>query len=460
MVDIKSGDIGALKELRLKYPKNIIIGSLNINSLPNKLDALKVIVQSSIDVLVIVETKTDDSFPKDQLCIEGFSAPYRLDRNRHGGGVMIYVRDDIPTRPLMKHKFSANIESLFIEVNLRKNKFLLGGTYHSRHEDYGTTDLTYFEQMSLALDSYCEYDKFLLAGDFNVQEEEACLDDFLDQFSAKNMVKEDTCFKSVDNPSCIDLLITNSPNSFQNTITISTGLSDFHKMTATVMKTTFEKQKPKIIMYRDFSKFSKETFTSELKNCLDDKGINEYNKFEEVFLSVLDKHAPHKKKTVRFNHKPFVTKELRKAIMRRSSLKNKFYHSRTDENKQEYLKQKNFCDRLSKRIKSDYYSNLDMKNLTDNKKFWKTVGPLFSNKGGMKNNITLVDKGNISNDAEIDQSFNNYFDNSVKSLNTSENKLLSDTKGTDNPVDTAIKKLKGNLNLRYSSLGMVDRLYF
>ena len=130
--------------------------------------------------------------------------------------------------------------------------------------------------------------------------------------------------------------------------------------------------------------------------------------------------------------------------MKRSSLKNIYYTNRTEKSKREYQKQKNFCDRLARRIKSNYYSSLDMKNLIDNKKFWKTVGPLFSNKGGMKNNITLVHEGNIiSDDTKIAQTFNDYFDNAVKSLNITENKhLLSDTQGIDDPVEIAIKKFE------------------
>ena len=59
--------------------------------------------------------------------------------------------------------------------------------------------------------------------------------------NAKNIVKEPTCYKSLSNPSCIDLVITNSSSSFQNTKTISKGLSDFHKMVLTALKQTFRK---------------------------------------------------------------------------------------------------------------------------------------------------------------------------------------------------------------------------
>ena len=92
------------------------------------------------------------------------------------------------------------------------------------------------------------YHQFLLIGDFNVEDTEQCLLQFLFLYDAKKNVSEKTCFESKDNPGCIDLFINNSPNSFQNTTT-TTGLSDFHKMVITVLKATFTKGKPKIITY-------------------------------------------------------------------------------------------------------------------------------------------------------------------------------------------------------------------
>ena len=61
---------------------------------------------------------------------------------------------------------------MFIEVNFRKSKILLFGTYHSQNPVYGMNDVDYFEQLGLALDVYSGYDKFLLAGDFNIEEED------------------------------------------------------------------------------------------------------------------------------------------------------------------------------------------------------------------------------------------------------------------------------------------------
>ena len=84
---------------------NAIIGNLNINSLPNKFDELKVPVNGMLDVLIITETKLDDTFPVWQFHIDGFSKPYRLDRNRNGGGVIIYMREGIPSEILTKYVY-------------------------------------------------------------------------------------------------------------------------------------------------------------------------------------------------------------------------------------------------------------------------------------------------------------------------------------------------------------------
>ena len=117
--------IRVLNEIRKKYVNNVVIGHLNINSLANKFDTLTLIIKDRLDILVLVETKLDDSFTDKQCIGEGYTKPYRLDRNCNGGGILIYVRKDIPSKELNKHNFTKNIEALFIEINLRKNNFYL-----------------------------------------------------------------------------------------------------------------------------------------------------------------------------------------------------------------------------------------------------------------------------------------------------------------------------------------------
>ena len=105
-----------------------MISNLNINSLPNKFDQLREIVLKYVDVLVITETRLDNTFLTSQFLVTGFCMPYRLDWNRSGVGIMTFFHDDIPSRVLTKHVFSDDIEGLFIELNFRKAAVFLTQT--------------------------------------------------------------------------------------------------------------------------------------------------------------------------------------------------------------------------------------------------------------------------------------------------------------------------------------------
>ena len=89
--------------------------------------------------------------------------------------------------------------------------------------------------------------KFLLLGDLNVESSDPVLNDFCSVYNFFSLVKGPTCYKSLYNPSCINLLLTNPPRSFQNTVIIETGISDFHEMGITVMKVFHKKRERKII---------------------------------------------------------------------------------------------------------------------------------------------------------------------------------------------------------------------
>ena len=84
--------------------------------------------------------------------------------------------------------------------------------------------------------------------------------------------------------------------------------------------------------------------------------------------------------------------------MKRSELESKYYKSSTIGNKNLYRKQKNFCSKLYKKERKKYYKNLNLKNITDNKLFWKTIKPFLSDKSTHASQITLVQNNNIVSD--------------------------------------------------------------
>ena len=160
-----------------------------------------------------------------------------MDRNRNGVGIILYVREDITSKILTKHKFPGDIEALFDETNFRKCKWLLCGLYLPPSQ----SDQYFFDCLDKALDVYSTYEKVLITGDFNAQEREKCLDTFLYQHELKSLNKEATCYKNPNKPSRIDLILKNSPRSFFNTETYFTGLSDCLKLVLSAFKRTVSK---------------------------------------------------------------------------------------------------------------------------------------------------------------------------------------------------------------------------
>ena len=119
--------IKLLQKQRLQNPKKIIIGHLNINSLRNKIDFVKDIFKNNIDILLISETKLDPSFPLNQFSINGFKF-FRKDRDRNGGGLILYINEDIACKAVNIDTMSS--EYIAIELMLKNKKWLLIGLYN------------------------------------------------------------------------------------------------------------------------------------------------------------------------------------------------------------------------------------------------------------------------------------------------------------------------------------------
>ena len=271
------------------------------------------------------------------------------------------------------------------------------------------------------------------------------ISDFMSTYNLKSLVKQKTCFKNSDTPSCIDLILTNSPRSFQYSCVFQTGLSDFRKLTTTVLKQYFPKPKPKIVNYRDYRNFRIDEFRAELDNEILKLDINniEYQHLLNIFIEILNKHAPMKIKYLRANQGKFMTKGLHKAIMKRSRLRNKFLRDRTEMSRKEYKKQINFCVNILKKAKKDHFANLDVNSVLDNRKFWQNIKSLFSNKVKAKTTIKLIEM--IDNEIKIAKIFNEYFVNTVKNLRILiEKENVTFTENNLSEVEIALNKYKNH----------------
>ena len=152
---------------------------------------------------------------------------YRKDRTKTGGGLLLYVNENLPGKTINSYKFKENSEVILFEFSVSNKEWLLLGNYKPHSEN----DLSFINKLNLALNFFspiCE--NFVLFGDFNMSTENSNLKNFMCSFDLESLINSPTCYKSI-NPTCIDLILTNKKNHFMKSATFETGLSDHHKLT-------------------------------------------------------------------------------------------------------------------------------------------------------------------------------------------------------------------------------------
>ena len=167
-------------------------------------------------------------------------------------------------------------------------------------------------------------------------------------------------------------------------------------------------------------------------------------------LSVLDNDAL-KMKYVRSNNCNYIAKELRTAIMNRSKLRNMFLKNRNEESKRHFNRKRNFYVSLLRKTNSRFFwGKIDHRVVSDNRKFWKTVGPLISERAFHKESIILNNNNKtISNNEELAEIFNNHFSKLVENLDVDET-LASNIASSDitDPIFSAIKKYEDHPSIK------------
>ena len=124
-----------LSQCRSKNLSRHIIRHININFLESKFEALKSLIKDTLDIFVVTETKIDESYTTSPFKIEGFGSPFRLDRNKHGRGVMVYIREHLPCKLIPFHNKPKDIETILFGLT-RNKKWLIMGAYHPAYEPF------------------------------------------------------------------------------------------------------------------------------------------------------------------------------------------------------------------------------------------------------------------------------------------------------------------------------------
>ena len=123
-------DIGQiLFDLKSNNPSNLNFADLDINSVRNKFENFKEIINGNVDIFTIAETKLDCSFLTSQFELEGYYSPFRLDITKQSGGLLVYIRSSIPSRQSSYGSICDSIQAIPFEINLRQEKWLMISIY-------------------------------------------------------------------------------------------------------------------------------------------------------------------------------------------------------------------------------------------------------------------------------------------------------------------------------------------
>ena len=234
--------------------KNLKIGHLNVNGLTSKFHEVQMILNDvKFDILGITETHLSEDVSNDWLSISNYNL-VRKDRDRHGGGVLIYFKESLTIHPV--HTWDTyNIESTWLNVTMRSQSFLVGCIYRPPQ------DVLFFESFrELMTNVWLKRRNIVLIGDFNCDlmansgVNGRRLKNIMQSFNLKNVINAPTRVTD-HSESSLDLIITSQPSKVIKSSSIDLGISDHHLVYAVLKLARFNGNQ-KLSQRRNISKWT------------------------------------------------------------------------------------------------------------------------------------------------------------------------------------------------------------
>ena len=304
-----------------------------------------------IDIFALSESKIDESFLNAQFIINDFSL-HRKDRNRFGGGLLFYIRSDIPHRRRCdlepSNQISHGVEIMVIEARLYEmEKWFLVIMYKTAKVTNESFENTLTE-ICQSLEK--ESTHWFVMGDTNL--------DMNHEKSLSDPVDGPTCFKG-DKPSSIDVLLSTEPKRFKTPLNSTCSLSNFHNLTCVATKLHKPHIAPKTMYYRSYRNFDDDIFLNDVQNIpfwvsdiFEDEDDRLWS-FGKMFSDMIDKNAPIKKKTLKKPSLPYMNSSLRRAIHKKNMLHNSYRKGKVPW--KTYRKQRNLTTAINKQSKATYF---------------------------------------------------------------------------------------------------------
>jgi len=411
--------------IRKSNADHVMIGHLNVNSLGSKLSEIKELqCECKMDVLVLSETKLDSSYTNDVLNIDGYSI-VRKDKRSNSGGLLVYISNDIPHSAGKINVCTDEIECISIELNIKKEKIMLLGMYKNPRTDPVIFKRFFNETCEMITDVY---ENIIIIGDLNFNLfHDNMLSTIMPSFNLTNVIKEATCFKSSD-PTLIDVMLVTKRRKILDSFTENVGISDFHNLIGGILRIHKPAPKVKKVVTRKLGRIDYDRVRADLGDCDLSRMVEQaldvncaYNSLEAYLCNLLDKHAPKTHRLIKRTDFHCMTNELKKAILYRNRLRNKYYKTRLSSYLTLYKIQRNKVTEMKRRETGKYFKE-KCKSGTRNKDFWRAIKPLFSKSRTKSDNIPLRENNEIVTDEhKVCDIFNKFFQSIGSEIGQPEN---------------------------------------
>jgi len=394
---------------------------ININSILPKIDELRLIAsETKCIVISISETKLDETIQDEEIKIQGYNL-IRNDRNRNGGGVACYVRDDIHFN--IREELVDEMESIFFDIILPKSKpILLGVVYRPPNQ------LNFLSNFSDKLSSIfgTNFQEIYILGDINIDKKSPLAKQYKEiccLHGLKQLINSPTRI-TVNTATILDHILTNSKEKVTDSGVIDISLSD-HQMiffTRKIIKQKFYKHR--ILNVRQMKNYSE----NEFKNLLMKIDFPNYDNFDDMntaysdFINkvemAIDKIAPLKKICLKNKTAEWIDLEILNGIKKRDKLFMKFKKTKSYNDHENYKKARNNIQRIIKNKKRNFIEHKLIDNIGKPKELWKILRGIGApSKNKPNSNICLQKDNNISFDTKTNcETFKNFFGNLANEL--------------------------------------------
>ena len=406
----------------------------NCRSLPHNFDALTLFLSSltlKSSVIGLTETWLNENSSLDMFKMTDYAFISNSRKSKRGGGVGMYIRNSVKykRRPDLD-AYSSSSESIFIEVDLGRQKILIGTVYRPPNQSEDDF-LIYLNKVLNVVES--EKKLLYLMGDFNLNllnvGSVQYVDDFLDTMlsnSINPLIRYPTRV-SPNSQTLIDNIFTNDPDAYCSGLLL-TDISDHFPIFCIANKSFCNSNKGRektVIFKRDVNEANILKFANILHNTKwDFSGLNaneSYDSFLEIFLSAYDSCFPVKPIKTRSTaiSAPWFNDNIRKHIKKKNRLYKLYLKNRSEYRKSVYKQIRNKVVDLIKQAKKTYYKEQFNKVKGNMKKTWNVINTALG-KEKKKTVIKKVMDGNtcVTEEKKISDLFNDYFVNVGYNLNT------------------------------------------